>query len=201
MTKILKLLPRFCRRSEGATAVEFGFVVPILVAFIFGIMEFSMITFATSLLEGGLREASRFGITGNLPAGATSREEHLITVVNAHGAGIIKIDDSNLTVKAYPNFSKIGEPEPFTDLSTPPNGVWDAGEPYTDINCNGQWDDDMGKAGAGAGGEVVLYSIDYEKPLMVGFLAPLIGQNGTFPMHATVAVRNEPFEGGDELCS
>ena len=47
----------------------------------------------------------------------------------------------------------------------------------------------------------MLYSIDYEKPLMVGFLAPLIGKNGKFPMHASVAVRNEPFEGGDELCS
>ena len=39
----------------------------------------------------------------------------------------------------------------------------------------------MGKAGLGHGGEVVLYSINYELELMTGLLAPLLGEGRQVP--------------------
>ncbi len=190
-------LGRLRRRRDGSTLLEFAFVAPVLVLMLFGGMEVGMIFFADSLLEGGLREAARFGLTGALPPTGT-REEHIVEVVNDNGAGVVWIDETNVATLVYPNFTSIGEPEPYTDING--NGVHDAGEPFTDINCNSQWDPDMGKAGLGHGGEVVLYSISYELELMTGLLAPLLGDNGKFPLAASVVVRNEPFDDGDPSC-
>lgn len=191
-------LRRLWRDSKGVTALEFAFVLPVLVLIVFGAMEFSMITFANALLEGGLREASRFGITGQVPSGS-SREDYIVDIINLHGAGVVNLTTADVDVKTYTNFSKIGQPEPYTDQNG--NGSYDSGEPYTDTNCNNSWDQDMGLAGAGAGGEVVLYSVNYDLPMITGFLNGFIGNNGTFPLEASVAVRNEPFNGGNGICS
>ncbi len=190
-------LGRLRRRDDGSTMLEFAFVAPVLIVLLFGGMEVGMIFFADSLLEGGLREASRFGLTGAPPPSGT-HEDHIVEVVNSNGAGVIVIDQTNIETLVYPNFTSIGEPEPYTDTNG--NGVHDAGEPFTDINCNSQWDPDMGKAGLGHGGEVVLYSINYELELMTGLLAPLMGKDGKFPLAASVVVRNEPFDDGDPAC-
>ena len=185
------------RQSDGSTVLEFAFVAPVLILLLVGSMEVGMIFFASSLLEGGLREASRFGLTGAPPASGT-RESHIADVVNQNGAGVIQVDDSNITTLVYPNFTSIGEPEPYTDTNG--NSVHDAGEPFTDINCNFQWDPDMGKSGLGHGGEVVQYTVSYDLAIMTGFLAPLLGSDGKLPLSASVVVRNEPFDEGDPEC-
>jgi hypothetical protein len=192
-----RTLGRLRRRDDGSTLLEFAFVAPVLMILLFGGMEVGMIFFADSLLEGGLREASRFGLTGAPPPSGT-REDHIVEVVNANGAGVVVIDETNITTLVYPNFTSIGEPEPFTDSNG--NLVYDASEPFVDINCNSQWDPDMGKSGLGHGGEVVKYSINYELPLLSGLLAPLLGTDGKFPLAASVVVRNEPFDDGDPAC-
>ena len=185
------------RQSDGSTVLEFAFVAPVLMVLLVGSMEVGMIFFASSLLEGGLREASRFGLTGAPPASGT-RESHIADVVNQNGAGVIQVDDSNSTTLVYPNFTSIGEPEPYTDTNG--NSVHDVGEPFTDINCNSQWDPDMGKSGLGHGGEVVQYTVNFDLKFMTGFLAPLLGANGKLPLSASVVVRNESFDEGDPGC-
>ncbi len=198
MIHTLRLTLRRLRRGkEGSTLLEFAFVAPVLVLLLFGGMEVGMIFFADSLLEGGLREAARFGLTGAPPPSGT-REDHIVEVVNENGAGVIVIDETNINTLVYPNFTSIGEPEPYTDTNG--NGVHDTGEPFTDINCNSQWDPDMGKSGLGHGGEVVLYNVTFELPLMTGLLAPMLGTDGKFPLAASIVVRNEPFDDGDPAC-
>ncbi len=190
-------LGRLRRRTDGSTVLEFAFVAPVLILLLFGTMEVGMIFFADSLLEGGLREASRFGLTGAPPPSGT-REDYIVQVVNQNGAGVVEIDASNITTLVYPNFTSVGEPEPYTDTNG--NGSHDSGEPFTDINCNTVWDPDMGKSGLGHGGEVVLYTVSYELQLMTGLLAPMMGKDGKFPLAASVVVRNEPFDDGDPAC-
>jgi hypothetical protein len=58
----------------------------------------------------------------------------------------------------------------------------------------------MGRAGLGAGGDVVIYQVNYDWPLLTGLLAPFIGTDGKVPLGASVAVRNEPYEGGAAGC-
>ncbi len=72
------------------------------------------------------------------------------------------------------------------------NGQIDPGE-YVDINGNNQWDADMGAAGAGGPGAVVVYKVKYDWPLLTGLLTPLLGQNGYVTLSVSTAVRNEPF--------
>lgn len=190
-------LRRFRHCTGGVTSVEFAFAAPILFMMVVGIMEVSMIFFASTLLEGGLREAARFGITGSEPSQG-SREERIVEIVNDHGAGLITITAEDISILVYSDFGSIGEPEPYADENT--NGEYDFGEPFTDINCSGEWDQDMGGDGAGSGGDVVLYRVDYEWPLLVGMMAPVFGNDGKVPLSAGVAVRNEPYSESTPTC-
>ena len=62
-----KISPRmhaFCNTKNGATAVEFAITMPILVVLLLGIIEMSMLMFSTIMLDVGIRDAARYGMTG-----------------------------------------------------------------------------------------------------------------------------------------
>lgn len=195
---MLRHLKSICRDRRGTSALEFALVVPIVIFMIVGTMEFAMIGFRTTILEGGLREAARFGTTGASMTGTANREEAIIKIVNDHANGLFTVTSSDLTTLVYPDFSQIGQSEPYTD--TDASGAWEDPEPYTDANCNGQFDEDMGLSGAGGGSEVVLYTVDLEIGTITGLIDHLIAENGKFPLTATIAIRNEPFPGGGTGC-
>lgn len=185
-------LCRIFRCRRGVTALEFAFVASVIVAIAAGIFELAMVMFVSTLAEGGLREASRFSITGFVPSG-TTREERIIQILEDHTIGLVDIDAATITFKVYPSFGDIGKPEPFTDTA-PANGSYDAGEAYQDINGNGQWDADMGAAGLGGPGEVVLYTIEFDWALLTPLVSPFMGTDGKLRLTSSVAVRNEPFD-------
>lgn len=102
------------------------------------------------------------------------------------------MDEVQIQYLVYDSFENIGQPEPFTDQE-PMNGVYDQGEPFTDVNGNTTWDADMGAAGVGGPGEVVVYTVSYDWPLLTGMLHSWMGTDGKVPLRASVAVRNEPY--------
>lgn len=182
---------RLWRRREGAAAVEFAFVAPILLLTVVGIMEVAMVLIVSSLIEGGLRDAARFGITGFVPQGMT-REEQITSIIGDATIGLVKMSDIDIQTLVYPSFAQVGQPEPYTDTNG--NGAYDAGEPYTDINGNGQWDADMGAAGVGGPGDIVLYKVKYDLPMMTPLLSTVLGgPDGNVQLSASIAVRNEPY--------
>ena len=189
---------KLARCQSGTAALEFAFALPVVLLLLTGILEFAILNFATSLLEGGLREAARFGITG-MNADDGSREARIVEIVNDHSAGLFTIEADDIETLVYQNFADVGEPEPYTDTNG--NSEYDAGEPFTDVNCNSQWDPDMGAVGKGRGNEVVLYTIRHDHNTLTGFLDPLIATDGKISLQASVAVRNEPFQGGTTACS
>src|ERR1041384_8231943 len=115
-----------------------------------------MVMFITNVMEGGLREASRYAITGYLEPGVT-REDKIKAIVYDHSYGLITQSDITVTYKVYGTFSDVGKAEPYTDTNG--NGQHDAGEPFTDINGNGVWDSDQGKVGPGGPGDIVAYTV------------------------------------------
>lgn len=155
-----------------------------------GIIELGMMMLVVTLMEGGLREAARFGITGYHPPGQT-RESYIINTIASNTIGLVDMENAEVTYLIYPSFGDIGKPEPFTDVND--SGSWDEGEPYVDINGNGQWDPDMGAAGLGGPGEVVLYTVAVDWGMLTPVVAPLVGDDGKIRMEASVAVRNEPW--------
>jgi TadE-like protein len=173
----------------GKAIIEFALVAPIFLGITLSILEFSGIMFVQTLLEGGAREASRYGLTGQTPEGI-SREAMILQIVSENSFGIIDVDELEMTTSVYGDFSDVGQPEPFTDENG--NDAYDEGETYTDVNGNGGWDDDMGAAGLGGPGEVVVYEMTYDWPIMIPWFEPFFGDHVT--LQANIGVRNEPFE-------
>ncbi len=181
----------FSLGEAGQAMVEFAFVAPALIGLLCGVLEFSGILFAQTLLEGGARQASRYGVTG-ATAGDVSREDAILQIIEDNAYGIIDTEAIDMETLVYENFSDVGQAEPFTDANG--NGTFDEGEEFDDVNGNGGWDEDMGVAGLGGAGDVVVYRLRYDWRLMIPLFRPFFGDAIT--LDANIAVRNEPFGNG-----
>lgn len=194
-SKAVFRLQQFARAQSGAAAVEFALALPVLVVLIIGMFEVAVAMFISTSVENALREASRYGITGNVPDDMT-RQEQILQLIEDNTFHMLNPDTTTITFQKYASFQDVGQPEPFTDTPAPSplhNGKYDPGENFTDLNGNGKWDEDRGIAGVGASGEVVRYKVDYEWQLMTPLLSSMLGDNGVFHMSANVVVRNEPY--------
>jgi Flp pilus assembly protein TadG len=182
--------------ERGSPAVEFALIAPPTLLLLAGTVEFGTITFIQMLMEGGLREASRFGITGqDSPVAGVNREQYIVDVIEEHTLGLLTLGTDDVTIKSYRSFANLGG-EKFTDGNG--NGTYDTGETYTDCNKDGSYTPDLGVAGAGDSQDVVVYTIDHDWPLMTPIVADVIGDDdGTFHFHASVIVQNEPWDSAD----
>jgi hypothetical protein len=148
---------------DGNVALEFALGAPVFFLLIYGIVELSMILFVNVLLEGSVREASRQGITGYVPAG-TTRDAYIRNIIAADTIGLLDMSKLTITTEVYSNFGQIGAAGP-----------------------------DQGVAGLGGAGQIVLYKLSYPWPLLTKLIAPVIGTNGVITIGATMVVRNEPY--------
>ncbi len=188
---IPKFLERFAECRRGTAAIEFAFAIPALLLVTAGVIEVAMVLFATTLAEGGLREAARYGITGQAPGGGT-REEQILQIVQDHTHGLIDASDATLDVWTYPGFNDVQEQEDYTDGNS--NGAYDSGEAFEDANANSTWDAGNGTEGPGGAGQVVVYTLEFEWDFMTPVFEVFGGPNGTLELSASIAVQNEPYE-------
>lgn len=191
MKRLYRHLRKFLGNEDGSPAVEFAFVAPLLILMMVASIELGLILFSTILMESGLRDAARYGITGNEVPGLT-RLERIVEIVSERTIGLIDMEEADVQVLVYPGFDTIGNGEDFIDGDG--NGSYDAGETFTDSNGNGSWDEDIGVAGAGDSGDIVVYRMQYDWGLLTPLAGTVIGSGGIFPIEASIAVRNEPWE-------
>ncbi len=180
-----------CR--DGAAALEFALVLPPLTLIIVGMFEVAMIMFCQTAVEGGLREAARFSITGQDTDGegvGTTRQEQVIAIVDKHTLSMIDMSEAVFTATVLDSFDGIGQPEPWNDTNL--NGEWDVAETYDDLNGNAVWDEERTDSGLSA--EIVEYTIEYDWELMTPFIAQFIGTAGKLHMLSSITVRNEPWD-------
>ena len=169
--------------------IEFALLAPVFFYMIFGIIEIFSFMLADGILESAVRQAGRSGLTGYNPAGV-SREDFIRQQVEDR-VFFINADNLDFETLIYSSFSNINQPEPFTDSNH--DSYYDIGEPYTDINANGQWDDDMGVAGSGGAGDIVVYKLRYTWEFMTPFIGAFLSDDGTMDIVANAVVKNEPF--------
>ena len=199
-SRFRKSLGRFARNTEGAMMIEFAFIFPIVLMLTFGVMEISLYMVSMVTLEGGLKEASRYGITSQNP-GALSvadlaqvptafkatndpRTEQIGLILNQYTLNLIDLDKAGVDYKTYDSFMLIKDGEPYTDMNG--NGQYDGpssglpgipvtGEPYQNIACplNSVRDGpkDTGSS-VGVAGQIVVYIITYNWKVMT----PIVGQ-------------------------
>lgn len=191
MVRINKTIRDYIKGEEGIFSVEFALVTPIMIMIMFGIIEIGMVMFTQSLMEGALRDASRYGVTGQV-VDPNERLTQIEKLISDRTLGLVDMDTAQIDVLTYPSFGRIGEGEAYLDGDA--NGQYDLGETFTDENGNGVWDEDIGVSGPGSAGDVVLYRIRYNWPLLTQFMSEFIGAQGELPLSASVAVRNEPWD-------
>lgn len=162
-----------CR--DGATAIEFALLIPILFLILFGIVEFSLIMFSKSVIEGATYEGSRIGKTGfsGAEGGGSNREQYIRDKISERLGSLIS--QKKLTLKA---------------CGTALGGDDKACIPV-DFN-------------AGGSGQVIQYQAEYKWPIQTPGLGQLIGDktcrgpscitdSTTYTIKATAFVKNEKF--------
>ncbi len=187
------------RRSEGSTTVEYALILPVLLLFVMGILEYCMIMYASSVLDGATANAARLAKTGynntansGYCASPTQTQSQYITcIMQGLVSGLMNPANLTISSKSYATFGDIGQPEPYTDVNH--LGHYVVGDPYTDVNGNGQWDADMGAAGLGGAGDIVVYTVSYPWPIMTPIMKNFIGTNGILTLSASAVVKNEPY--------
>lgn len=187
----------FCLAVDetGSPVIEFALAAPILLLLVAAIIEFGMVLFVSTLIEGGLREASRYGVTGQVPSNG-DRVGFMLDIIADRTLGLVDISTVTLRISAYPTFDDIGKGEDFVDGNG--DGTYEPGETFKDCNHNGKWDADRATPGAGDAGDVVLYQLDYDWPLLTSLMRPLSGdENGNFHIRVNAVVRNEPWDAGN----
>lgn len=94
--------------QQGAAMVEFALVLPLLLVFLFGIIEFGLVMYNKQILTNAAREAARAGIVARKTRLASSEiediarnyaENHLITFGNK--ALTIEVDPSDTSGAAF----------------------------------------------------------------------------------------------------
>lgn len=179
--------------------IELAIAFPIFILMVVGVVELAMLMFVQVAVEGGLRQASRFGITGQDPGAGITREQKIAEIVAGHAHNLVKIEPSDIELLVYQDFASIGKPEPYED-DDPNDGEFDEakGDEFIpeqhDINGNGVWDADRGDVsqGAGAAGAVVLYRVNFQWEFLTPLFAASAGRERV-NLEAAVAVRNEPW--------
>ena len=152
-----------------------------------------MVVMVMVLLEGGVRDAARYGMTGQTPASGT-REQEIVNIIRNHSLGLVDVTTDDVEVLIYDDFDSVDSgDELVTDHNG--NGDWDEadGDTYNDLNGNGAWDPDPGVPGAGDGSAIVLYRVTASWKALTPLVAPFIGNGGEIPVSASVVIRNEPF--------
>jgi hypothetical protein len=180
---------KFTKNSKGSMAVEFALLAPVFFYILFAIIEIFAFMLAQGILESAVRQAARSGLTGYNPDGV-NRDDYIKQQVEDK-VFFINADNLNFDTLIYSSFTNINQPEPHTDQNG--DGYYDIGEPYTDVNANGQWDADMGVAGSGGAGDIVVYKLSYTWHFMTPFIGAFLSDNGTMNIVANAVVKNEPF--------
>lgn len=186
-----RLASRIASDTRGATIVEFALVAPVLLMATMGIFDLGYNTYTTAMLQGSIQQAAR----GATIEGSQMQSAQLDAIVASAVHAVVPGATMTFTRKSYASFSKVGQPEDYTDVNG--DGTCDAGEPFEDANRNGTWDRDRGRSGQGGARDAVLYTVDVTYPRAFP-IAPLIGMSPTFTARAKTVLRNQPYNVQDQ---
>jgi Flp pilus assembly protein TadG len=171
MVPIIRSVRGLARNRSGATIEEFAVISLVLISMIAFLIEGSFQLLTAAVLQYGLREATRFGITGQAypPSMAASppasREAAITQIISSSAMGLINPSYLSVTLTSYSDFTTVGA----------------AGK---------------GTNGAGGSGSVVEYQVTYYQPwLLTGagyFPVTATGLSG-ITFNLSTVVQNEAF--------
>lgn len=184
---IRALFVRAAVDQRGATLVEFALVLPPLLLMLIGLLDMTHNMYTAQMLKGAVQKAAR----DSTIEGAQSNWPVLDARVTAAVRAVSPSATLTFKRSAYREFSNIGRPEDWSDLNR--DGRCNNGEPFEDINGNGQWDKRPGVSGLGGARDAVLYTVTVNYKRMFPLVAFAPGQPSTMQMQAVTVLRNQPY--------
>jgi len=178
---------------RGATIVEFALVAPILIMAIIGGMDLGYEAYARSVLQGALNDVARKGsLEGpELNCAGTTTEAQIACAVKKRSNAVARNATYDFEINSYFEFSGVGRGEKLvTDYDH--NGEYDEGDCFQDLNENRSFDAVAGRDGIGGADDVVFYDVTLTMPRMLP-VASVLGWSSEYEIHATTAIRNQPF--------
>jgi Flp pilus assembly protein TadG len=173
-------LASICSRS-GSAAIEFAIIIPVLLYFLFGIIETGVVFFLDTALQNATEDAARLVRTGQAQ-GQNMTQAQFVAQICGEMTGAISIGtcESNLQVdmRAYSNFS--------------------AATFQSDTNANGSLNLANMDYQTGAACDVVIARAYYPWSIMTPLMQPLIANmpHGQLLLTAASAFRIEPYVSG-----
>lgn len=172
---------------DGATAVEFALVLPVLVSVLMGLFDMGYNMWATTILQGAVQQAAR----ASTMESATGQTATIDAKVKTQVQQLVPSATLAFKRKAYTNFANVASPEDYVDTNA--NGACDNGEAFEDANGNGMWDADRGVNGQGGARDAVLYTATMTYPRVFP-MASLVGLPSTVSATAKTVLRNQPYK-------
>ena len=166
-----RLSPRAALRARrGMTATEFGLVASAAVLLFVAILEATLQLATGTALDWAALRASRFGMTGGTTVRGTTPADNVPTCRSAIIPWLVTyrtggfLNQSELSVTTTV----------YSSLSTGRGGTG-------------------GTAGAGTGGAIIGYQLNYTRPFVTP-LAALVAGRSSVTHRATLLIKNEPFD-------
>lgn len=159
---------------KGAGAAEFGLIAVPATLLFSGVMEVGWQAATMAALDHAALRAARFGATGA-----------------ATPAGRSGLPANTCRSAAIPWFASA-----VTGGFLRPDRLTVAVNSFA--NFSGSATRTGGSAGAGTGGQIVIYELSYTQPLLLGGLVRLVDDRTSMTYRATLTIRNEPFD--DVVC-
>jgi Flp pilus assembly protein TadG len=181
------LLRQILWRRDGAAAVEFALIAPMLITVIMGLFDVGFTLYTNVTLQGAVQQAARKSTVST----AISTSSLMDNAVRKQVMLVVPNAQVTFNRKSYANFSNVETAEDFTDVNK--NGTCNSGEPFEDANGNGIWDQDRGSSGLGGARDAVLYTVTvtYKRPFP---MAKLIGLPQNVTSVAKTVLRNQPYD-------
>jgi Flp pilus assembly protein TadG len=192
----------FRKNAEGATAIEYAIILPVLIWLVMGIIEYNCIMYGSAVLEGALNSAAREGKTGYVNATAAgicpspvvngtvspqTQSSYINCLVGYHVGGLL--DTTKLQI-SY-NDTNTGTFNAATDAptvsATPCTNNAALANPPSLPLCS---------ENSQNAGDIVLYTVTYPWNIITPVMQNFLGTGGVYTLTASAIVKNEPYTSG-----
>src|SRR5262245_21803968 len=182
--KFARVVRRFGRRNEGATVIEFAFLLPPFLLLLFAIIQTAIVFYAGQVLETATADAARLIMTGQAQKSGFNEVQFKSQICSRLDALFncdvgVKVD-----VRKY-----------AWAAGTDPIAQFGSADHSAPLDADGNLDTDSFGYTPGVQGDIVIVKVVYEWPILFGIygfdLATL--PNGKRLLMSTASFRNEPY--------
>lgn len=177
----------FSSDCRGVVAIEFALIAPVFLYLLFGIIEVSLVLYASTVVDGATQAAARKIRTGEAQLSGSTQATFQTELCDEMGS-IFDCNDVTLDVKTFSSFSSATIP----DLTINGNGDL--------VYVDGDDDDSndvvyVTEFTAGGAGDINVVRVIYSWDFFTPYIGNLLGDNDNSKYMSTTAVfRNEPYD-------